>query len=135
MLPPDLRPLVETRKAELARRRRMRAPDKLGTFPEADESSGKEEGEAEEERGMTGTTLKGVSASRGQVTGRAVLAKPGKERPQVRPGDILVAQNVGPEWTPAFGFLGGLVLDHGDLGQHAALIARECRMPSVMQTQ
>jgi phosphoenolpyruvate-protein kinase (PTS system EI component) len=31
--------------------------------------------------------------------------------------------------------LGGLVLDEGSLSQHAAIVAREYRIPSVMQTR
>jgi pyruvate,water dikinase len=42
---------------------------------------------------------------------------------------------VGPDWTPAFAIIGGLVLDSGSLSQHAALVAREYRVPSVMQTK
>ena len=57
------------------------------------------------------------------------------QRPRIYPGDILVAGNVGPEWTPAFAVLGGIVLDEGSLSQHAAIVAREYRIPSVMKTR
>jgi pyruvate,water dikinase len=58
-----------------------------------------------------------------------------KDRPRLHPGDVLVAPNVGPDWTPAFAFIGGLVLDEGALSQHAAIIAREYGVPAVMQTK
>lgn len=50
-------------------------------------------------------------------------------------GDILVAANVGQEWTPVFPLLGALVLDEGALFQHAALVAREYRIPAVILTK
>ncbi len=128
--PTDQRSLVAARKAEWDRRKRMQPPATLGAAP-AQKEPGAEEGT---ERGLQGDRLVGVSASSGRVGGRAVLIRAGG-RPRVHPGDILVAGNVGPEWTPAFAVLGGLVLDEGSLSQHAAIIAREYRIPSVMQTR
>ncbi len=128
--PTDQRTLVAARKEEWARRKRMRPPATLGAAPEKKETREEET----TERGRQGDRLVGVSASSGQASGRAVLVRSG-ERPRVHPGDILVASNVGPEWTPAFAVLGGLVLDEGSLSQHAAIVAREYRIPSVMQTR
>ncbi len=128
--PTDGRPLIAARKEEWDRRKRMQPPATLGAAPEKKEGH---EGETSE-RGLQGDRLVGVSASSGRVSGRAVLIASG-ERPRVHPGDILVAGNVGPEWTPAFAVLGGLVLDEGSLSQHAAIVAREYRIPSVMQTR
>ena len=50
-------------------------------------------------------------------------------------GEILVARNAGPDWTPVLPLLGGLVLDEGATFQHAALVAREYRIPAVVQTR
>lgn len=52
--------------------------------------------------------------------------------PQLTPGDILVAPNIGPLWTPLFPLLGGLVLEQGSLGQHAAATAREYGIPAII---
>jgi phosphohistidine swiveling domain-containing protein len=54
--------------------------------------------------------------------------------PAVRPGDILVAHNAGPLWMPILPLLGGLILDSGSLGQHAAVTAREYGVPAVIAT-
>jgi pyruvate,water dikinase len=129
--PGDQRALVLHRKAEQERRRQMKPPQSLGTVPKPSGTKNEEN----EEIGLHGNTIKGTGASRGRVTGKAVLALPNKPRPKVHPGDILVAPNVGPDWTPAFAIIGGLVLDSGSLSQHAALVAREYRVPSVMQTK
>jgi pyruvate,water dikinase len=54
--------------------------------------------------------------------------------PDLAPGDVLVAENVAPLWTPLLPVLGGLVLDTGGLGQHAAATAREHGIPAVCDT-
>jgi pyruvate,water dikinase len=54
--------------------------------------------------------------------------------PLVEPGDVLVAENAGPRWTPLFPILGALVLDDGVLTQHAATTAREYGLPAVIRT-
>lgn len=129
--PTDQRPLVQHRKQEQERRKKMNPPKTLGAAPKP--STDKKE--ETKEVGRVGNLVKGTGASRGRVTGRAVVALPNQPRPKIHPGDILVAPNVGPDWTPAFAIIGGLVLDSGSLSQHAALVAREYRVPSVMQTK
>jgi len=128
--PCDQRDFVKERMNEWERRKRMRPPQWLGAQPE--DPAEKDEGG---EFGREENAIKGVSASRGHVTGRAVIVTVGMDRPRLRPGDILVAKNVGPEWTPVFGVIGGLVLDQGDLSQHAAIVAREYLVPAVMKTK
>jgi rifampicin phosphotransferase len=54
--------------------------------------------------------------------------------PNLQPGDVLVAENAGPLWTPFFPILGGLVLDQGTVGQHAAATAREYGVSAVIGT-
>ena len=124
------RSLVQERRAQRAQRKKMQPPPTLGAAPEKKDDDDKEQ----TKRGLQGDTLVGTSAASGRANGRAVLVREGQERPHIHPGDILVATNVGPEWTPAFAILGGLVLDEGSLSQHAAIVAREYRIPSVMQT-
>jgi pyruvate,water dikinase len=58
---------------------------------------------------------------------------PTTEPPNVEPGDILVARNAGPAWTPIFPLIAGLVLDAGALQDHAAIMARDLGIPAVMQ--
>lgn len=126
----DQQPLVEERRTEMAQRKKMQPPATLGAAPEK-----KDDDKEQNERGLRGDTLVGTSASSGRASGRAALVQEDEQRPHIHPGDILVATNVGPEWTPAFAVLGGLVLDEGSLSQHAAIVAREYRVPAVMQTR
>ena len=55
--------------------------------------------------------------------------------PTMERGDVLLAQNVGPAWTPILPLLAGLVLDAGTVNQHAALVAREYGIPVVILTR
>jgi pyruvate,water dikinase len=79
--------------------------------------------------------IAGIGASSGQVSGRARLMTNARLLPDLRKGDILVAKNIGPRWTPVFSILGGLVLDSGSIGQHAASTAREYGVPAVVATR
>jgi pyruvate,water dikinase len=79
--------------------------------------------------------LVGIGASPGRAAGRARVVAKGTPLPDLSPGDILVAENAGPLWTPFFPMLGGLVLEKGSLGQHAAATAREYGLPAVIGIQ
>lgn len=79
--------------------------------------------------------IAGVGASAGRYRGRARVIGPAVLLPDVSPGDVLVAENAGPRWTPVFPILGGLVLDGGSIGQHAAATAREYGVPAVIETR
>ena len=74
----------------------------------------------------------GLGASPGRARGRARLVRSLESLLELAPGEILVAENAGPQWTPFFPVLGGLVLDSGSLGQHAAATAREYGIPAVV---
>ncbi|MCZ6633229.1 MAG: PEP-utilizing enzyme, partial [bacterium] len=131
--PVDQRELIYTRIEMYELRKRMRPPLTLGKVLAQEESDPPDKEEAK--RGLQGNIIQGVSASGGQVTGPARVVLPGKKRPKVHAGDILVANNVGPEWTPVFALIGGLVLDEGAVYQHAALVAREYGIPAVLNAK
>jgi rifampicin phosphotransferase len=78
------------------------------------------------------STLHGMGASAGRHRGRARIVPMTTVLPALEPGEILVALNAGPSWTPIFPALGGLVLDEGSYGQHGATTAREYRLPAVI---
>lgn len=132
--PRDLRSLVKEREAELQQRASLRPPATVGsggptpTNPMA-------RYDTPEGMGLDGTVLKGIGASPGKVMGRARVVPMDTTMPQVEQGDILVAVNAGPAWTPIFPLLGGLVLDQGAVFQHAALVAREYGIPAVILTR
>jgi rifampicin phosphotransferase len=78
--------------------------------------------------------LQGKPGSGGRRTGRARVVATDTEVPRVASGDILVAENASPQWTPLFPVLGGLVLDGGVMGEHALATAREYGIPAVIST-
>jgi rifampicin phosphotransferase len=82
-----------------------------------------------------GSTLIGIAASPGRHRGRARVVTTLTAIPEVEPGDVLVAHNAGPLWTPIFPILGGLVLDRGVLTQHSGATAREYGVPAVVATR
>jgi pyruvate,water dikinase len=79
--------------------------------------------------------IRGLGASPGRVRGRARVVLDSRSMPDIARGDILVAPNAGPLWTPLLPALAGLVLDGGSLGQHAAVTAREYGVPAVLATR
>lgn len=85
--------------------------------------------------GHVGAELRGIAASSGTYTGRARVCLPSPIPPDVEDGDILVAVDAGPDWTPVFAVLGAVVLDRGAAWQHAAVVAREFGVPAVTGTK
>lgn len=79
--------------------------------------------------------VRGKPGSRGVATGRVRLVSPEALAPEVTAGDVLVAHNAGPLWTPLFPLVAAVVLDEGDLFQHAMLTCREYGLPAVFQTK
>ena len=53
---------------------------------------------------------------------------------ELRLGDVLVAQYTNPSWTPLFSIAAAIVVDTGSILSHAAIVAREYGIPSVMAT-
>ena len=51
---------------------------------------------------------------------------------EVAPGDVLVAVTTTPAWTPLFPSLAALVTEAGGILSHAAIVAREYGLPSVV---
>ncbi len=121
----DLAPLVRARRAELARD--LSRPDPPPTFvglppavllPPAG-----------------GSMLSGIAASSGVVEGRArVLMSPG-EMTWLHPGEILVVHTTDVGWTPLFLLAAGVVTELGGPLSHAAVVAREFGVPSVVNVE
>lgn len=130
----DCAALIGERKREFAARAELRAPVVIGRGP-VRTAPPRPGGPPPENAGFDGEVLRGVGASPGRVSGPARVALPSPTPPRVSRGDILVAQNAGPAWTPIFPLLGGIVLNEGAVFQHAALVAREYGIPAVIMTK
>jgi pyruvate,water dikinase len=129
----DMRSLARQRSERRARLAKLDPPPTLGKPAESPPAS-PQDAEASETVG-DGSRLPGRTASRGRATGPARIVHSSANAPRFHKGDILVAVNVGPDWTPFFPLLGGIVLDDGEIYQHPAIVAREFRIPAVFQTR
>ena len=130
----DLRRLVNQRREEAQRDSQLLPPPTVGSGgpPPVNPLA---RYDLPPEVGLDGFALRGIGASPGKAQGRARVTSMDVLVPSVEKGDILVAQNAGPAWTPIFPLLGGLVLDQGAVFQHAALVAREYGIPAVIMTR
>jgi len=118
----DLAPLVRARRAEYARDQAR--PDPPATFigappPLVLPPSG-------------GDQLRGTPASAGVVEGRARVILSPDRMGELEPGEILVVHTTDVGWTPLFLMAAGVVTELGGPLSHAAVVAREFGVPSVV---
>jgi pyruvate,water dikinase len=79
-----------------------------------------------------GAGMSGVAASPGVARGRATVVYGPEDFHKVRNGDILVAYNTDPGWTPLFLKVAGVVVEMGGVLNHCAIVAREYGIPAVV---
>ena len=79
-------------------------------------------------------TLFGQVASPGKRAGRARIIDESTLLPDLAAGDVLIAVNANPLWTPLFPLFAAIVLDGGSAGDHSAITAREFGVPAVFAT-
>ena len=129
--PADRRALVESRRADHERWRKLKPPAKLGK-PSSEEPSGRFGGErfAKEDDAI----VRGTGASAGIIRGSARVVLGPEDFERVQPGDIIIAPSSNPSWVPLFAIAGGLVTNTGGVLSHAAVVAREFALPAVVGT-
>ena len=81
---------------------------------------------------VTDGRIEGIAASPGRCTGtvRVIMDEEGFDR--IQAGDVLVCPITSPVWSVLFASVGALVTDTGGVLSHAAIIAREYRVPAVV---
>lgn len=76
----------------------------------------------------------GIGCCPGVVKGRArVILDP--RRAEIEPGEILVAPRTDPGWILLFPSAAGLLVEHGSLLSHSAIVAREMGIPAVVSVE
>ncbi|MBI1350361.1 MAG: hypothetical protein GC156_04505 [Actinomycetales bacterium] len=82
-------------------------------------------------RANAGDVLNGAASSQGVVEGsvRVVLSTDAID--EFQPGEILVAPQTDPSWTPLFLVASGVIVNTGSMGSHAMIVARELGIPCV----
>ena len=76
-----------------------------------------------------GDVLAGAPASAGVARGRARVVTNTSQIAAFEPGEILVAPQTDPSWTPLFMVAAGVVVDVGAMGSHAMIVSRELGIP------
>ncbi|GAB4054598.1 PEP-utilizing enzyme [Catellatospora paridis] len=80
----------------------------------------------------TPDVVTGVPSSPGRASGPARVVRSLADFARVRPGDVLVCRTTDPAWTPLFRLAAAVVAETGGLLSHAAIVAREYRIPAVV---
>ncbi|WP_141360902.1 PEP/pyruvate-binding domain-containing protein [Glutamicibacter uratoxydans] len=81
---------------------------------------------------VPGALLHGTGSGGGQAVGTVRIINSPAEFDKLLPGEILVCPATNPSWTPLFARASAVVVDHGSAASHAAIVAREYRIPAVM---
>jgi pyruvate,water dikinase len=123
--PADLAPLVRARRAEFARDQAR--PDPPTTFVGAPPSVVLPP--------LGGDVFHGLPASAGVVEGFARVLLGADEMGALEPGEVLVVHTTDVGWTPLFLLAAGVVTELGGPLSHAAVVAREFGVPSVVNIE
>jgi phosphohistidine swiveling domain-containing protein len=130
--PPSFAEIISGRQAQHAGWEKLEPPPILG-IPEAELPDRPPlQDQVTPEASRQGDQITGLGASPGRRRGRARIVPTSVLLPDLAPGEVMVAENMGPRWMPLLPILGGLVLDGGALGQHHAITAREYGVPAVI---
>jgi phosphohistidine swiveling domain-containing protein len=76
-----------------------------------------------------GDVLQGGPASAGVARGRARVIRDTASISEFQPGEVLVAPQTDPSWTPLFMVASAVVVDVGAMGSHAMIVSRELGIP------
>lgn len=126
----NLQGLVDLRKAEYARFKTLPAPadrfETRGIVNHGQSFAGSARREPE-----GGETRRGTGCCPGIVRGpvRVVTEPQGAE---IRAGEILVARRTDPGWIMLFPAAAGVLVEHGSLLSHSAIVAREMGIPAIV---
>jgi len=118
----DMAALVRARRAEHLRDRAR--PDPPATFIGVPPSV--------QVPTVGGDVLQGTGASAGVVEGLARVLLSPADMSDLQPGEILVVHTTDVGWTPLFCIAAGVVTELGGALSHAAVVARELGVPSVV---
>ena len=119
---------------ELDRRRhlaeRMGGPEGIAKHKERGKLTARERIAALADAGSFAETMALVGT--GVVEGRARVLLSASEMSDLLPGEILVVHTTDVGWTPLFCVAAGVVTELGGPLSHAAVVARELAVPSVV---
>jgi pyruvate,water dikinase len=127
-----LRPILGKREKEWNLLKELEVPMFLdGSKPIPPISEVPRKGANKAEKAAKGTILTGAAASTGIVEGVARVITGTDAISEFQPGEILVAPQTDPSWTPLFMVASAVIVDTGSMGSHAMIVARELGIPCV----
>jgi pyruvate,water dikinase len=127
-----LRPVLAQREKEWNALKELEVPTFLdGSKPIPPISEVPRKGANRAEKAAKGTILTGAAASTGIVEGVARVITGTDAISEFQPGEILVAPQTDPSWTPLFMVASAVIVDTGSMGSHAMIVARELGIPCV----
>ncbi|MBX9981870.1 MULTISPECIES: phosphoenolpyruvate synthase [Mycobacterium] len=88
--------------------------------------------EVPEESGESGVLVRGLAAAPGTASGKIRVLRTPQEGSRLQDNEILVAPMTNPDWLPAIRRAAALVTETGGMTCHAAIVARELRVPCVV---
>ncbi|GAB4379523.1 MAG: glycerol-3-phosphate acyltransferase [Elainellaceae cyanobacterium] len=86
----------------------------------------------EQNNGRSSEKLRGIGASPGQVEGHVKVMRNLQGFSDIRPDTILVVPHTDSGWAPLLAQVSGLISEVGGQLSHGAIVAREYRIPAVM---
>lgn len=120
-----LAPLIRRRRLQLERDRALpNPPDTFVGFPPAVREPPRQK-----------DALTGLPAMSGRVRGKARVLMDPSHASELQPGEILVAPYADVGWSPLFLVAGAVVTDLGGPLSHAAVVAREYGVPTVVNVK
>lgn len=76
--------------------------------------------------------IKGIIGSPGVARGRVKIIFTNKDLHKIKPGDVMVATMTRQDFVPAMRKAAALITDEGSVTAHAAIIARELKIPCIV---
>jgi pyruvate, water dikinase len=76
--------------------------------------------------------VRGLGASPGQASGKALIVESPDQAEHLKPGDILVTRMTSPDWVPFMRRAAAIVTESGGMTSHAAIVSRELGLPCVV---
>jgi phosphohistidine swiveling domain-containing protein len=130
---------LRDRRADRARRSELEPPDELGSMlpippldalPRPLALIGAAQLAVSDQMRGTGTAV-GIG-NRPHVGRALVVDDPAVALCEIEPGDVVVTRATCPAWNAVLAMAGAIVTTHGGLASHAAVLARELKIPAVL---
>lgn len=78
------------------------------------------------------SSLSGIGANDGVVSGKVRILLDPKDIHQLQAGELLVTRFTDTGWSHAFGSIKGLITETGGVLCHASIVAREFGIPTIV---